>query len=943
MYARLWWKEARQTWPIWAFLALAALGAQWLVVSLELPGVENGSLALVAMTWGGLYAVTVGAAAFAGERENGTMRMLDHLAAGRGSVWGGKASFAAATSAALAALLVGASLLSTRSWDRELFGETPALVLLCWGAVLLEALGWGLFWSARASNALNAAVLSAVSLGLSLATLLIGYDHKATGQVVLDAAPWHLGLALLLTVLSLRALARQTPGTQGGRGRLLFRSPVAWQGRGEAPALVSGGVFPAEPPPRRSPGAAGLRLAWLAARQGGWLWLVLVPVGLYAGLLAAMGGRVAVLTPLLTPFALITGVFAFHAETRDGSRRFLAHHGLGPGSVWFWKTATWLAAFNALWLVWLPLGLAFSPGSVLDPNRTPLATGVAAVLGAFAVGQLCGMLFPRAVTALVVGAVVLAGLAVPVGPLVAVAFIPPGMLLAIPAGVLLVTWGWSGDWLYNRPGAWPWVRLAGWVLGVSSVLFVGHTASRVYSVPDVGPLIAPAARATSLPITNDVNAASLYHDASQQLAFTDRVPPHGAAGFNSPKALPPDAADEWLAVNASTLKTLRAATERAECQFTPVPMNGLFFQDPLPATFELSRLLEVSAARKTDRGDLAGAWADVLAIFRMSRHLASDLAQFNSLRALRVEQRGLVVAMQWAGAPGLKPELIHKALGDFRSLPPRPSTAEVIRAEAQLTERLLDQPAEQLRDLMLTRGQPGVDPLNRFLKAVMAGAACTPWERARARRVARLDYYAAAFSAQFEPWGRDWEVVGWSNRPGGAVAAVVRPVQSVPGVATSVELSEFRGSTPLARFFVANTGGFLEISDRTEVGRRAFLLMLGLRSWALRHGGRFPASLGELTPDDLSGPPRDPYTDLAFGYRPRADRTPAMSPADVLWGLRPGRYGVPRPGQCAVISAGPDRALDRPAPEGQTAPGSQNSDDLVFVFPTAAPSPDKGP
>ena len=32
MYARLWWKDARQFWPIWVFLALAAAAVQGLLL-----------------------------------------------------------------------------------------------------------------------------------------------------------------------------------------------------------------------------------------------------------------------------------------------------------------------------------------------------------------------------------------------------------------------------------------------------------------------------------------------------------------------------------------------------------------------------------------------------------------------------------------------------------------------------------------------------------------------------------------------------------------------------------------------------------------------------------------------------------------------------------------------------------------------------------------------
>ena len=49
----------------------------------------------MALAWSVLYAVVVGSAAFAGERETGTLRLLDILPAARPVVWAGKFSFRA--------------------------------------------------------------------------------------------------------------------------------------------------------------------------------------------------------------------------------------------------------------------------------------------------------------------------------------------------------------------------------------------------------------------------------------------------------------------------------------------------------------------------------------------------------------------------------------------------------------------------------------------------------------------------------------------------------------------------------------------------------------------------------------------------------------------------------------------------------------------------------
>ena len=97
MYMRLWWKDARQFWPIWAFLVLAA-GVTQLLMNAFAGVAERGNLLVpMAMGWTCLYAFAVGAAAFAGERETGTLRLLDLLPAPRRVVWMGKVSFAIVT------------------------------------------------------------------------------------------------------------------------------------------------------------------------------------------------------------------------------------------------------------------------------------------------------------------------------------------------------------------------------------------------------------------------------------------------------------------------------------------------------------------------------------------------------------------------------------------------------------------------------------------------------------------------------------------------------------------------------------------------------------------------------------------------------------------------------------------------------------------------------
>ena len=157
MYARLWWKDARQFWPIWVFLALAAAVVQGLLLYYLGQDARHGALGLSALICASLYAFATGAAAFAGERETGTLRLLDILPVDRRVVWAGKVSFALVTTLALTLMLLAMAAMSTDHWKpRDPLDVGGAI----FGMFVLVALGWGLFWSAILSNALTAAVIA---------------------------------------------------------------------------------------------------------------------------------------------------------------------------------------------------------------------------------------------------------------------------------------------------------------------------------------------------------------------------------------------------------------------------------------------------------------------------------------------------------------------------------------------------------------------------------------------------------------------------------------------------------------------------------------------------------------------------------------------------------------------------------------------------------------
>ena len=66
-------------------------------------------------------------------------------------------------------------------------------------------------------------------------------------------------------------------------------------------------------------------------------------------------------------------------------------------------------------------------------------------------------------------------------------------LLVIPAGLLAVSWAWSGDWLLDRPAPGRWLRLGLLLTGLFTLVVSWYAGYRAWSIRDVGPIAPPAA------------------------------------------------------------------------------------------------------------------------------------------------------------------------------------------------------------------------------------------------------------------------------------------------------------------------------------------------------------------------------------------------------------------------------------------------------------------
>ncbi len=483
MYMRLWWKDARQFWPIWAFLVLVATAGDALLVHYGSDELRDSTLGPLAVGWMGLYAFAVGAAAFAGERETGTLRLLDMLPASRPLVWASKVSFGFVTTAAMGILLMLLAMAGMRH-PLDLWQIRTSSDPLPVATLILQGLAWGLLFSSVLKSAMVSAIASIVTTSIAGLVMADRYRDPSVAMLM------NLGLALALSAASLVAFAWSRRGRLRPLG-LELRSPIVVTGSGSGGSRVSRGrpIAMEQPPAAEmspiaaaiagstaaasAPGRVIVPAAWSAdllrprsalvelgrlsretVREGGRIWLVLLAIAVYTtGImfsnLSLERGDNALIAISMGGIALVGGVSVFGLESQRRTYRFLVHHGARPGLVWLAKLATWLFG----------VALLMAPGLVLvgrwngpRPGAEFLWILFALNLSlVFAVGVLCGMAIPRGITAWTVALVLTLMLVGLQSGLLAAGMIPIWGLAVMPAALVLVSWAWRGDWLLERP------------------------------------------------------------------------------------------------------------------------------------------------------------------------------------------------------------------------------------------------------------------------------------------------------------------------------------------------------------------------------------------------------------------------------------------------------------------------------------------------------------
>ncbi len=902
MFARMWWKEARQTWPVWGFLALMGMLVQSSLFSYWGAEVPAAGYAIVALVVTMTYLFLVAAAVFAGEREGGTLWILDAMPAERLRVWSAKASFALVTTLALGLLLWLSALAFGRyspEWQRA------GVVALVWG---LMALGWGLFWSAALSNALHAAVLAMISLCLTLLPL-VDLQH---GPAV-EQTPILLAVAILTT----------------GASAWLFHvtGPPRWQRRRArlTPATTVVAVPTSNPDStirrrRRIWSAAVPRLFWETSRQvRAELWILMtlaVTSAVIPRLITWPSNRFpsdAAMFMGIGAFilALMNGVLVFNVENRGQTHRFLLHHGARPGVVWAVKVVTWWVVSLGLWSIafaflwpWLPPFplRGFASGSLFSWAAWGLTIP-------FAIAVICGMAFRRGILAAMIALVAILVVVVPLFELHSARVMFPWHWPYIAIGLLGISWAWSGDWLHDRPGWKRWARLAIYTAAAPAILAPLYIAERSWSVPTLPPKQANtffdrARIVSSIPEVD--NAAPLYFEAARIMSRNAYPTPESrqgtedsnggmAASINDPTGNlkisqtpgwasdvrlldqqsfdpPPPWIAEWLVQVEPALVKLREGGQKRACRYFDLRTATEFDRTDGPPIQSLVLPLAISARVRQARGDLDGAWVEVETLLRLARQYSYTSLWSSQL----IEPVANATILRWAADPRQTVATLEKAARAWKAIPPGAAPVDRFQVDVAIFHNTLELPPEMLVEKLLY-GQTNIKRKLSPTEKLHTDLQTTPWEIARTRKVfdllagaqiQRLDHVAYPFIPPHTPVEQQ-QWFHWMVDPkwgflvledGGALAL------------NPDELSGLASTTPLLDH--AAIGRNLTQLAREQTFKNMIWLTLLLRLHQARHDGKLPQSLDEIvaasgadttfaaTEEDL----KDPYSGAYFGY-----------------------------------------------------------------------------
>ncbi|HET6879063.1 MAG TPA: hypothetical protein VFI31_02840 [Pirellulales bacterium] len=812
---RLVWKEYRALRSFWLALAVFGLACDASIFAFVGQPQERlpGLLAFAGVLPAG-FALGAGAILFALEREEATRDFLRYLPVTSPRLFTSKV-----TTAMLGTLLLGLLLAAVTLSDvrKVLTGRTVAADMFTGAAdaavvyvvMVVQAMGWSVFFSLRSARPLLAALLGALG-----AVSCIGLTHFSAERLGFDRPQWSWTLPVLhLTAAAAIWSANVWLGSRWLHGRrVIEREPWADVGR-----------F-----------SAYRRLVWQEWRSSWRMLTAIVILGLLVPLLLWL----AFIPTTVLGLALLGGC-SFLADQEGRQFRFFAERGVAPRQIWIARELFWggaavalaLLLFAEYWLALLVVGLADPEarrlfdalGWVFQPGGYLVWVGLA-----FAAGQLCSMFFRSGVLAATLS-VVLAGVLAAWAALMHKLQVPLWWSAAPLIGAMLAaTWLRSTGWVLQRNSVRAWLPAVAVLALPVAALLAGVPAYRVWEIPQ--PTLALEMARSAPPSEAAKAAVTQFLAACQSLTLPKSVEP---SPWNNPYDATPTAEEQtWLTENAPALDRVIEAVDRLsdDAAVAVSPPTS-------PVEWRILAVMLVRYGQTAEAdGKLVDAWWRYQAVFKLARFVRRENGVPGEILGDELQQSAAVQLIRWGAHEGQTTEKLRAAIDSLgRSEAQLPPLAEVALIDYQEALAMLE-------DVRTHPEQFGGD-------AVLA-ARWTPWEYTRVRR---LLAYMASLNVSDARY---------------AEAALSDTSAKVPFLPRAGEFAEVRRLWQTTTFSpLTETALYAENRRQLVCCLRAVQLVLAAQAWRLDYDA-LPEKLGDLARPFFEKLPVDPYDNQPFDWLP---------------------------------------------------------------------------
>jgi len=870
MFQRLLWKEYRAQRGFWLGVAGMAFVVQLITLLVSYDSSERTNvLFYIAVVLPVFYVMGSAAVTFAAEREDETWHRLRILAASPGRLFLAKFGFSLVSTF----LMVG--LLGSLAWvmAHRTIPDFPSWMgdLSLWMLSIGDLLLWGIFFSLMTRR-----VLSAVCMTPVVALTIAGLADYHSGDYF-----WTIRLAIvgLLLVVNYRMVRPWLKSESFG-----FSLPGLISLRQNRSRLLT--AIDSASPSRR----LFKRLKWQERQQAKTVCLTFVLVGVPLIVSsywtsADIDFPIAYFLIPLVPF--LCGVWVFRGEQEGKRFRFLVEQGAAPQTIWLSKQRVWMTATLGIVLLFVlsDLFASYYLGNKLIQDVQKTLNGISRntgnspsilvflfVVSTYSIGQFVSMLFFRSVTAAFVG-FVFYGLFMAWHSFMIQLNVP--LIISvwpIPLVLLLATYVRSADWMLERTGWRPWLKLGSALLASVMLVVAGVGYYRVTEIEVTPELknngIVPILRtAIESPTAEERQTADMYRRAkelvtniSSKMYLEDEQKnqlwsPRKGWEYATPEA------KAWLEENQDVLLLALEASRRESCALID-PTRPLDEQ-MLHGNFgQLHRLMLTSARKLESEDKLDEAWARYLASLRLGRHHAERAGHFGQWTSgQRLQWQTLDWLPVWIAHPAQTKERLVKALKEIqRETDNFPSPINSLKIEYW-----------HLRNTFLDR-EKWYERLSRFYRddkqqvfELIAVRRCFPWEETRTLRL--LDEMA------YRELNIIFRAEQLLNQRGTDLSQWIHPI-----VFKDRKLQrtwKWQHTTPLINTLeVYYSSWLLSIID-WKTKREATLLTLALVAYRKEHG-ELPQRLDQLVGEYFDELPLDVWSGREFGYRPEGFPTPVQ-------------------------------------------------------------------